>query len=123
MNLRWLSSLLLLTSLNLQAADAPDYSSFILTPPAPATPHINGPTIFGVRPDAPFLYTIPATGDRPMTFSVENLPDGLSLDSDRRAKSPDRFKRKVNTPSCFTRKMRKVKTGKNSASSSATKLR
>jgi len=39
-------------------------SSEIRTPPAPATPRINGPTIFGVRPDAPFLYTIPVTGDR-----------------------------------------------------------
>jgi alpha-galactosidase len=81
MNLRLLSILILLVSINLRAADALDYSSFILTPPAPATPRINGPTIFGVRPDAPFLYTIPATGDRPMTFSVENLPDGLSLNS------------------------------------------
>jgi alpha-galactosidase len=81
MNPRWLSTLLLLASLNLRAADAPDYSSFILTPPAPATPRINGPTIFGVRQDAPFLYTIPATGDRPMTFSIDNLPGGLSVDS------------------------------------------
>jgi alpha-galactosidase len=32
-----------------------------------------------VRPDHPFLYHIPATGDRPMTFSTENLPDGLTL--------------------------------------------
>ncbi|HEX8324306.1 MAG TPA: putative Ig domain-containing protein [Tepidisphaeraceae bacterium] len=52
----------------------------ILTPPPPATPRINGPTIFGVRPGSPFLYTIPATGDRPMTFAVDGLPDGLQLD-------------------------------------------
>ena len=54
---------------------------YILTPPAPATPRINGPDVFGVRPDSPFLYTIPATGDRPMTFSATNLPRGLKLDS------------------------------------------
>src|SRR5882724_3918781 len=55
---------------------------YILTPPAPATPRINGPDVFGVRPGSPFLYTIPATGDRPMTFSADNLPRGLKLDSE-----------------------------------------
>ncbi|MGA9780379.1 MAG: glycoside hydrolase family 27 protein [Verrucomicrobiia bacterium] len=72
---------LLLACVHLRAADVPDYSSFIRTPPAPDTPRINGPDIFGVRPGSPFLYTIPATGDRPMTFSVENLPPGLRVDS------------------------------------------
>lgn len=52
----------------------------IRTPPAPHTPRINGPGIFGVRPAHPFLYHIPATGDRPMTFSADQLPDGLVLD-------------------------------------------
>ena len=51
-----------------------------LTPPAPATPRINGPSVFGVRPGSPFLYAIPATGARPMTFSAEGLPNGLTLD-------------------------------------------
>jgi alpha-galactosidase len=80
MNLRFLLPLLFL-AINLSAADSPDYSSFIRTPPAPATPRINGPTIFGVRPAAPFLYAIPATGDRPITFSVDDLPKGLIVDS------------------------------------------
>jgi alpha-galactosidase len=53
----------------------------IRTPPAPHTPRINGPEIFGVRPDHPFLYHIPATGDRPMEFSADKLPAGLTLDS------------------------------------------
>ncbi len=53
----------------------------ILTPPPPATPRINGPTVFGVRPYVPFLYTITATGVRPMKFAVENLPVGLNLDT------------------------------------------
>ena len=52
----------------------------MLTPPAPRTPRINGPAIFGVRPGSPCLYTIPATGDRPMTFSADHLPRGLKLD-------------------------------------------
>ena len=51
----------------------------ILTPPAPDTPRINGPGVFGVRPGSPFLYAIPATGKRPMAFRVAGLPTGLKL--------------------------------------------
>jgi alpha-galactosidase len=54
---------------------------YILTPPAPATPRINGADVFGVRPGSPFLFAIPATGDRPMSFSAKHLPHGLKLDS------------------------------------------
>ncbi|PRY55144.1 alpha-galactosidase [Arcticibacter pallidicorallinus] len=54
---------------------------YILTPPAPATPRINGTGVFGVRPGSPFLFRIPATGDRPMTFSATGLPKGLQLDA------------------------------------------
>lgn len=50
-----------------------------LTPKSPDKPKINGAKVFGVRPGNPFLYTIAATGKRPMTFSVENLPEGLAL--------------------------------------------
>jgi alpha-galactosidase len=53
----------------------------ILTPAAPATPRINGPTLFGVRPGSPFLYTIPVTGERPITYAVDQLPTGLTLDA------------------------------------------
>jgi len=53
----------------------------ILTPKPPATPRINGAKVFGVRPGSPFLYTIPATGDRPMAFAVDDLPPGLNVDS------------------------------------------
>ncbi len=53
---------------------------FILTPPAPESPVINGPARYGVRPGSPFLFRIPCTGKRPVEFSVEKLPDGLSLD-------------------------------------------
>jgi alpha-galactosidase len=60
--------------------ETPDYSAYILTPPAPATPRINGANVYGQRPGSPFLYTIPATGVRPMTFSARGLPAGLTLD-------------------------------------------
>ena len=53
----------------------------ILTPQPSPEPRINGTRIFGVRPGTPFLFTIPATGDRPMTFSADHLPRGLRLDS------------------------------------------
>jgi alpha-galactosidase len=52
----------------------------VLTPRPGPTPRINGTKIFGVRPGSPFLFTIPATGERPMTFSAEGLPKGLELD-------------------------------------------
>jgi alpha-galactosidase len=54
---------------------------YILTPAAPAAPHINGANVFGVRPGSPFLYTIAATGDRPVKFAAANLPHGLKLDA------------------------------------------
>ena len=53
----------------------------ILTPPAPAEPRIHGPKVYGERPGRPFQYRIPATGERPMTFSAEGLPHGLKLDA------------------------------------------
>ncbi len=53
---------------------------YILTPPAPQEPRINGPRIFGARPGNPFMYTIPATGRRPMSFEVSGLPYDLSVD-------------------------------------------
>lgn len=53
---------------------------YILTPNPPEKPRINGAKIFGVRSEIPFLYTIAATGKRPITFSARGLPDGLILD-------------------------------------------
>ncbi|MCK7498462.1 MAG: putative Ig domain-containing protein [Comamonadaceae bacterium] len=63
------------------AAAQPDDDPGILTPPAPREPRINGPSVYGVRPGHPFLYRIPATGDRPMRFSAQDLPAGLTLDA------------------------------------------
>lgn len=51
----------------------------ILTPKQGPVPRINGAKIFGVRPGSPFLFTIPATGDRPLSFKIKNLPKGLIL--------------------------------------------
>jgi len=53
-----------------------------LTPVPAASPHINGPTIYGCRPKHPFLYRIPCTGQRPMRFTARHLPAGLTLDGE-----------------------------------------
>jgi alpha-galactosidase len=65
----------------LQTIFAPPEPEVILTPAAPRSPRINGASIFGVRPGHPFLFQIPATGDRPMKFFANDLPDGLALDA------------------------------------------
>jgi len=54
---------------------------YILTPKPKATPKINGPAVYGVRPGSPFLFRVPATGIRPMVFSASNLPSGLKIDA------------------------------------------
>ncbi|HCS47707.1 MAG TPA: alpha-galactosidase [Candidatus Aminicenantes bacterium] len=55
-------------------------TAVILTPAPGPAPRINGTRLFGVRPGSPFLFRIPATGERPMSFAVENLPAGLTVD-------------------------------------------
>ncbi|MBN9302678.1 MULTISPECIES: NPCBM/NEW2 domain-containing protein [Dysgonomonas] len=53
---------------------------YILTPQSPEHPIINNPLVYGARPGNPFLWTIMATGQRPMKFEASGLPDGLKLD-------------------------------------------
>jgi alpha-galactosidase len=60
--------------------DGPKEEAVILTPKPSAEPRINSAKAFGVRPGSPVLYTIAATGQRPMQFAAEGLPQGLSLD-------------------------------------------
>jgi alpha-galactosidase len=59
--------------------DPVDRKPYILTPAPPATPRINGASVFGVRPGSPFQFRVPATGERPMTFLAAGLPSGLSI--------------------------------------------
>ncbi len=54
---------------------------YILTPKPGPQAKITGPKVFGVRPGSPFLFTVTATGKRPMRFSADNLPSGLKIDS------------------------------------------
>ena len=76
----WADAHFVVSGVKPRAIDFPYEKGVVLTPPAPPTPRINGAKIFGVRPGSPFFFTIPATGQRPMTFAVENLPAGLSVD-------------------------------------------
>jgi alpha-galactosidase len=64
-------------------ASAPPEAAEILTPAAPASPRINGPSVVGARPGHPFFYHIPVTGDQPISVAAENLPTGLTLDAAR----------------------------------------
>jgi len=52
---------------------------YILTPSPGKAPRINGARVFGVRPWSPFMYTIAATGEPPLAYSAEGLPEGLHL--------------------------------------------
>lgn len=63
-----------------KAVTIPVEKPYILTPKESPKPQINGAKVFGVRPGNPFLYTIAASGKRPMEFAAENLPEGLTLD-------------------------------------------
>ena len=56
-------------------------AAVILTPKPKAEPRLNGPRVFGVRPGHPFLYTVAASGERPMQFAAAGLPAGLTLDA------------------------------------------
>ncbi len=63
-----------------EAVPIPPEERVVLTPRPPREPRVNGARVFGVRPGSPFLFTIPATGDRPMSFAADGLPEGLKVD-------------------------------------------
>lgn len=63
-----------------RASPPPDRSRPILTPPPSSSPRINGAKIFGVRPGAPFLFKVAATGAKPLEYAASGLPTGLGLD-------------------------------------------
>ena len=76
MKIRLVTSILILAATSSVWADGPE----LLTPKAGPAPQIHGPKVHGCRPGHPLLYRIPATGNRPMTFTAEGLPSGLTLD-------------------------------------------
>ena len=54
---------------------------YLLTPKPLDVPNITNPTVFGARPGNPFLFTVVATGKRPMQFTAKGLPRGLKLNT------------------------------------------
>ena len=63
------------------AVDEKNNQFGILSPADGPEPHINPPRVFGVRPGHPLLFTLPVSGERPMTVSAEGLPPGVALDA------------------------------------------
>ncbi len=51
----------------------------IIQPQSPV-PSIHGARVVGATPGRPFLFLIPATGEKPLAFSASNLPKNLILD-------------------------------------------
>jgi alpha-galactosidase len=77
----WAGAKFVVTGARPKAISPPGEEAVILTPkPAPA-PRLNGPKVYGVRPNNPFLYRIPCQGDRPMQFAADGLPASLKLDA------------------------------------------
>lgn len=52
----------------------------ILTPKPGPQPRLNNPLVYGARPGHPFIFRIPCQGDRPIHFTIKNLPSTLQLD-------------------------------------------
>jgi alpha-galactosidase len=77
------AALCLVTGLSAQTLDGSETDRVTprlkILPDDPMTA-IHGASIVGSTPGYPFLFTIPATGRAPLTYSAENLPAGLSLD-------------------------------------------
>jgi alpha-galactosidase len=51
----------------------------ILTPVEALLPLINAPYRYGASPENPVLFTLPISGERPVTVEIDSLPAGLSL--------------------------------------------
>jgi hypothetical protein len=60
---------------------------YILTPPAPRTPRYNGPAVYGLRPGSPLIFRLAFSGEKPMRYHVEGLPEGIVLDEEKGALS------------------------------------
>ncbi len=70
---------------------------YILTPAAPAEPRFNTTPLYGVRPGSPIHFRFGVSGEKPMKFSAEDLPEGLALNPDNGALSG-----KLDKPGSYT---------------------
>ncbi|MDR2848352.1 MAG: NPCBM/NEW2 domain-containing protein [Bacteroidales bacterium] len=76
----WVNAQFTVFSAPVAVRDDHSEERYILTPPPAPQPRINGAKITGASPAKPFLFSIAATGERPMNFEAANLPEGLLLD-------------------------------------------
>ncbi len=60
---------------------------YILTPAAPEHPRFNTAPVYGVRPGSPIHYRLGVSGNRPMTFTAEGLPQSVKLNPENGALS------------------------------------
>jgi alpha-galactosidase len=65
-----------------QTVGSPDAAPPAIAHDESPLPAIHGPRITGSTPGRPFLFLIPATGEKPLSFAAKNLPEGLSLDAE-----------------------------------------
>jgi len=75
---------LLIAAFSYFAQQSTEMEAYMLTPKPAETPKFNDARVGGVGPGSPFLFCIPVTGIRPMTFSAKNLPNGLILNKQTR---------------------------------------
>jgi alpha-galactosidase len=78
----WADAKITYTGTKPKTVEPPREEAVVLTPKPSPKPRINSAKVFGVRPGSPFLYTVVATGNRPMKFAVENLPEGLQFNAE-----------------------------------------
>ena len=126
MRVVWTLSMILAISACAAASEAQaagDEAAVVLTPKPSPQPRINGAKIFGVRPGHPLLFTIAATGRRPMQFAAEGLPEGLTLDSQTGRISGSDGQARASTWSRFAPRTSWAPRSGSSASSSATAWR
>ncbi len=76
----WAEAVFLMAKGRPRATDPAEPREIRTPRPGPA-PRINGPRVYGCRPGHPFLFRIPTTGERPLRWEAEGLPDGVHLDA------------------------------------------
>ncbi|MBI4605882.1 MAG: NPCBM/NEW2 domain-containing protein [Planctomycetes bacterium] len=77
----WADARLIVSGARPRAIAAPREEAVLLTPKPGPAPRINGPAVYGCRPARPFLYRVPAQGERPMAFAADGLPATLRIDA------------------------------------------
>lgn len=57
------------------------FTEIAIAKPFEGAPKINHADVFGASPNKPIILRVPVTGERPITYGAENLPEGLTLEN------------------------------------------